>query len=86
MLLQRLVNLWPGAIHQHYLDTKAVQQSNVIDNTAKTGLDHGLTAQHHHKGFATVCIDIRGRLAESINKFSSTHALFVSFSKIAQQC
>ena len=65
---QLLIHLRAKAMHQHHLHAHALDQRQVLHQAGQFASSNGLTGDGHHKGFATVHMDVGRDRAEPRNE------------------
>ena len=69
------------AMHQYQFHAEAVQQRDVVNDVGKIRMLDRVAAEHQHKRFTAMRVDIRRRVAEPFDVvFADAHVVFVEVS------
>ena len=76
LLLQLRVDLRPHAVHQHQLDTEAVQQGEVVKQMVEIRAQRGLAAETDDAHTAVVRVRVRCNGAQGAHKIIRRHGAY----------
>ena len=65
---QLLIYLWPKTVNQHHFHAHALDQRQVLHQAGQLTRSNGFTGNGHHKGFASVHMDVGRDRAEPRNE------------------